>query len=88
MKIVILGGTGLIGEALKENFILNHEVECMGREAFISFETLLGLSLRHTQGPLPWAVVGNFPTERSEASSERSLEALDSTQHKLKVHIT
>jgi uncharacterized protein len=41
MKIVILGGTGLIGEALKENFILNHEVECMGREAFISFETLL-----------------------------------------------
>ena len=41
MKIVILGGTGLIGEALKENFILNHEVECMGREVFISFETLL-----------------------------------------------
>ena len=41
MKIVILGGTGLIGEALKENFILNHEVECIGREAFISFETLL-----------------------------------------------
>ena len=41
MKIVILGGTGLIGEALKENFILNHEVKCMGREAFISFETLL-----------------------------------------------
>ena len=41
MKIVILGGTGLIGEALKENFILNHEVECFGREAFISFETLL-----------------------------------------------
>jgi len=41
MKIVILGGTGLIGEALKENFILNHEVECFGREAFISFDTLL-----------------------------------------------
>ena len=41
MKIVILGGTGLIGEALKENFKLNHEVECKGREAFISFETLL-----------------------------------------------
>ncbi len=41
MQIVILGGTGLIGEALKENFILNHEVECFGREAFISFETLL-----------------------------------------------
>ena len=41
MKIVILGGTGLIGEALKENFNLNHEVECKGREAFISFETLL-----------------------------------------------
>ena len=41
MKIVILGGTGLIGEALKENFMLNHEVECMGREVFISFETLL-----------------------------------------------
>ena len=41
MKIVILGGTGLIGGALKENFNLNHEVECRGREAFISFETLL-----------------------------------------------
>ena len=41
MKIVILGGTGLIGGALKENFNLNHEVECKGREAFISFETLL-----------------------------------------------
>ena len=41
MKIVILGGTGLIGGALKENFKLNHEVECKGREVFISFETLL-----------------------------------------------
>ena len=41
MKIVILGGTGLIGEALKQNFKLNHEVQCIGREAFISFETLL-----------------------------------------------
>ena len=41
MKIVILGGTGLIGGALKENFNLNHEVVCKGREAFISFETLL-----------------------------------------------
>ena len=41
MKIVILGGTGLIGKALKEDFKLNHEVECKGREAFISFETLL-----------------------------------------------
>ena len=40
MKIVILGGTGLIGEALKQNFKLNHEVQCIGREAFISFETL------------------------------------------------
>ena len=41
MKIVILGGTGLIGKALEKDFKLNHEVECKGREAFISFETLL-----------------------------------------------
>ena len=41
MKIVILGGTGLIGKALKEDFKLNHEVDCKGREAFVSFETLL-----------------------------------------------
>ena len=41
MKIVILGGTGLIGKALKEDFELNHVVDCKGREAFVSFETLL-----------------------------------------------
>ena len=41
MKIVILGGTGLIGSSLKEEFLSNHEVECFGREAFYSTNKLL-----------------------------------------------
>ena len=41
MKIVILGGTGLIGSSLKEDLLSNHEVECFGREAFHSPNKLL-----------------------------------------------
>ena len=41
MKIVILGGTGLIGSSLKEDLLSNHEVECFGREAFYSPDKLL-----------------------------------------------
>ena len=41
MKIVILGGTGLIGSSLKEDLLSNHEVECFGREAFYSPNKLL-----------------------------------------------
>ena len=41
MKIAILGGTGLIGGSLRQYFISNHDVECTGREAFVSFETLM-----------------------------------------------
>ena len=41
MKIVILGGTGLIGSSLKEDLLSDHEVECFGREAFNSPNKLL-----------------------------------------------
>ena len=41
MKIVILGGTGLIGSSLKEDLLSDHEVECFGREAFYSLNKLL-----------------------------------------------
>ena len=41
MKIVILGGTGLIGSSLKEDLLSNHEVECFGRDAFHSPNKLL-----------------------------------------------
>ena len=41
MKIVILGGTGLIGSSLKEDLLSDHEVECFGRDAFHSPNKLL-----------------------------------------------
>ena len=41
MKIVILGGTGLIGSSLKEDLLSDHEVECFGRDAFNSPNKLL-----------------------------------------------
>ncbi|MFM1546851.1 MAG: TIGR01777 family oxidoreductase [Candidatus Pseudothioglobus sp.] len=41
MKIVILGGTGLIGRALEARFSSDHEVECRNRSAFSSLELLL-----------------------------------------------
>ena len=41
MKIVILGGTGLIGTSLKEDLLSDHEVECFGRGAFHSPDKLL-----------------------------------------------
>ena len=41
MKIVILGGTGLIGSSLKEDLLSDHEVECFSRSAFHSPDKLL-----------------------------------------------
>ena len=41
MKIVILGGSGLIGRALEDKFSSYHEVECRDRSAFNSLEELL-----------------------------------------------
>ena len=43
MKIVILGGTGLIGKALQKSFSNEHQVHCFNREAFQSVEHLASL---------------------------------------------
>ena len=43
MKIVILGGTGLIGTALQKSFSNEHQVDCFNREAFQSVEHLASL---------------------------------------------
>ena len=40
MKILILGGTGLIGGALERHLSTDHEVECVGRSAFVSQNVL------------------------------------------------
>jgi uncharacterized protein (TIGR01777 family) len=40
MKIVILGGTGLIGKALQKSFSKEHQVDCFNRDAFKSVEHL------------------------------------------------
>ena len=41
MKIVVLGGTGLIGKALRRNLSSEHIIECFGRQAFQSVDKLL-----------------------------------------------
>ena len=41
MKIVILGGTGLIGIALRKNLSSDYEIVCRDRSAFSSIELLL-----------------------------------------------
>ena len=43
MKIVILGGTGLIGKALYQSFSNDHEVRCFNRDAFQSIEHLTSI---------------------------------------------
>jgi len=43
MKIVILGGTGLIGKALQKSFLNENQVNCFNREAFQSVEHLASL---------------------------------------------
>ena len=43
MKIVILGGTGLIGKALQKTFSNEHQAHCLNREAFQSVEHLASL---------------------------------------------
>jgi uncharacterized protein (TIGR01777 family) len=43
MKIVILGGTGLIGKALQKSFSNEDQIHCLNREAFQSVEHLASL---------------------------------------------
>ena len=43
MKIIILGGTGLIGKALYKNFSNDYEVRCFNRDAFQSIEHLTSI---------------------------------------------
>ena len=43
MKIVILGGTGLIGKALQKSFSKEHQIDCFNRDAFQSVEHLASL---------------------------------------------
>ena len=43
MKIVILGGTGLIGNALQKSFSNDHQVDCFNRDAFQSAEHLVSI---------------------------------------------
>ena len=43
MKIVILGGSGLIGKALARNLSASHEVHCLNRGAFKSVDVLFSL---------------------------------------------
>ena len=47
MKIVIFGGSGLIGKALAKNLSASHEVQCLNRSAFKSIDTL-SLSLKNS----------------------------------------
>jgi len=43
MKIVILGGSGLIGKALARNLSASHKVQCLNRSAFKSVDVLFSL---------------------------------------------
>ncbi len=43
MKIVILGGTGLIGKALQKSFAIEHQVVCFNRDAFQTVRHLASL---------------------------------------------
>jgi len=43
MKIVILGGTGLIGSALQKSFSKGHQVQCFNRDAFKSLDNLISI---------------------------------------------
>jgi uncharacterized protein (TIGR01777 family) len=43
MKIVILGGSGLIGKALAKNLSAAHDVQCLNRSAFKSVDVLFSL---------------------------------------------
>ena len=43
MKVVILGGSGLIGRALQKSFSKSTQVQCFNREAFQSLEHLTSI---------------------------------------------
>jgi len=43
MKIVILGGSGLIGKALARNLSASHKVQCLNRSAFKTVDVLFSL---------------------------------------------
>jgi len=43
MKIIIFGGSGLIGNALSKNLSISHEVQCLDRNAFKSIDVLLSI---------------------------------------------
>ena len=43
MKIIIFGGSGLIGKALSKNLSISHEVQCLDRNAFKSIDVLLSI---------------------------------------------
>ena len=43
MKVVILGGSGLIGKALEKDLSANHDVQCLNRSAFKSIDVLFSL---------------------------------------------
>ena len=43
MKIVILGGTGLIGNALQKSFSSDYQVDCFNRDVFQSVEHLVSI---------------------------------------------
>ncbi|MDC0182163.1 hypothetical protein OAK33_04870 [Candidatus Thioglobus sp.] len=43
MKIVILGGTGLIGNALQKSFSSDYQVDCFNRDAFQSVVHLVSI---------------------------------------------
>ena len=44
MKIVIFGGSGLIGNALAKNLSASHEVQCLNRSAFKSVMAMMMFS--------------------------------------------
>ena len=43
MKIIILGGTGLIGTALYKSLSNKHQVACFNRDAFKSIDHLVSI---------------------------------------------
>ena len=77
MKIVILGGTGLIGSALQKSFSKDCQVQCFNRDAFKSLENLIsiieGRKKPNWLPPQPFLNIGIYTRlayERIKARSE------------------